>query len=143
MTLEYAAPPTLLGLPAVLLGETLAVVAIELKLVAELHIAYGVETGTTSRQRATAVVASWSRRTAARRFGPAALSGAARRELQRRLFRRFARMSVTVAPFLAGAVAGSMLSRRETQKLGDKVARDLAKRSAADRAALARGVRER
>ena len=52
-------------------------------------------------------------------------------------------MSVTVAPFLAGAVAGSMLSRRETQKLGDKVARDLAKRSAADRAALARGVRER
>jgi hypothetical protein len=128
-TIEWAAPPTLLSLPALLITETLIVTAIELKLVAELHAVHGVDSGTTGGQRATAVVATWSRRTAAQRFGPGALSGAARRQLQMQLLRRFARMGVTIAPFLAGAVAGGLLCRRETQRMGNRVSKDLRKRA--------------
>jgi len=124
---EYAAPPTLLGLPAQVLAETLLTVAVELKLVAELHAVYDVDLGDTAGRRAASVVVAWSRRTGVRRLGPAALSGATRRELQRRLLRRFGRMGVTAAPLLTGAVAGAALAHRETKKVGEKVAADLRK----------------
>jgi hypothetical protein len=39
---EFAAPPTLLAVPVQLAAETLAVAAIEIKLVAELHELYGM-----------------------------------------------------------------------------------------------------
>lgn len=59
---------------------------------------------------------------------PAALSGAAKRELRTRLVRRFAKGSLAIAP-LAGAVAGGVLNQRETRKLGEQVLADLARRS--------------
>jgi hypothetical protein len=128
-TIEMAAPPTLLSAPVQIAAETLAVVTVELKLVAELHEVYGRAPAGTPSVRAAAYLGSWSRRRGVDPFGGASLtsvvSGAARRELRQRLLRRAGRNVTTVVPFLAGAVAGAALNQRETRKLGDQIARDL------------------
>jgi hypothetical protein len=54
---EWAAPPALLSAPVQLTAETLAVVAIEVKLIAELQEVYRLPVAGSPRQRATA----WSR----------------------------------------------------------------------------------
>jgi hypothetical protein len=41
---------------------------------------------------------------------------------------RTARNTVSLAPFLAGAVAGAEVNRRATRALGEAVVRDLARR---------------
>jgi hypothetical protein len=128
-TIEMAAPPTLLSAPVQIAAETLAVVAVELKLVAELHEVYGhVPSGTPS-VRAAAYLGSWSRRRGIDPFATTSLTGvvggAARRELRQRLLRRAGRNVTTVVPFLAGAVAGAALNQRETRRLGDQIVRDL------------------
>jgi hypothetical protein len=41
------------------------------------------------------------------------------------VLRRFGRNVSSLAPFLAGAVAGAELNRRETRSLGDALTRDL------------------
>jgi hypothetical protein len=129
-TLELAAPPLLLTSPVQVMAETLAVVAIELKLVAELHEVYGHPVIGTPAVRTAAYLGSWTRRRGvdprARGVGVGGLmTGAARHELQRRLVRRGAENSVTVLPFMAGAVAGASLNSRETRKLGQHIAKDL------------------
>ena len=53
----------------------------------------------------------------------------ARQQLRARLVRRLGRNVSTLAPFLAGAVAGAELNRRETRKLGDALRTDLGRRS--------------
>ena len=57
---ELAAPPTLLAAPVQLAAETVAVVAVELKLVAELHVVYGRAPVGTRSQVATAYLMSWA-----------------------------------------------------------------------------------
>ena len=129
-TIEVAAPPTLLSAPVQVAAETLAVVAIEVKLVAELHEIYGHGVVGTQAIRGAAYLGAWARR---RGLDPlsagssltSVVSGAARRELRQRLVRRAGRNAASVIPFLAGAVAGASLNRRETLKLGDKIADDL------------------
>jgi hypothetical protein len=128
-TAEFISPPALLGAPVQIVAETLVIVAIELKLVAELHAVYGVPVTGPASQRAVAYVGAWSRRTAVDRLGPVAVTGAARRQLQSRLVRRLARTSTTLAPLFAGAIAGAVLSRRETLRVGRKVSADLRKRA--------------
>jgi hypothetical protein len=112
-----------------LAAETTAVVAIELKLVAELHEVYGQGVTGTPAVRAAAYLGAWTRRRGLAPVGPGGLpgilSGAARRQLRRRLLRRGAENSVTILPFMAGAVAGASLNARETRKLGDAVCGDL------------------
>jgi hypothetical protein len=125
---EFAAPPTLLGAPVQLVSETLAVVTIELKLVAELHALYGVSVPGSARDRATAYAIAWARRRGADGIGAAGLQ-AARRELQSRMLRRLGRTSMTMAPMFAGAAAGAVLNNRETHKLGEKLIKDLRRRS--------------
>lgn len=125
---EYAAPPTLLGAPLQVVAETLAVVAVELKLVAELHAVYGVPIAGTPRQRATAYTLAWARRRGAEAVGVAGLGRAARKELQNRLLRRVGRSAFTVAPFLAGAAAGAILNARETNRVGQRLRDDLRKK---------------
>jgi hypothetical protein len=129
-TVEMAAPPVLLTAPVQVAAETLAVVAVELKLVAELHEVYGLAPAGTPAVRAAAYLGAWARRRGIDPFtGGAgltgAISGAARRELRQRLLRRAGRNLTTVVPFLAGAVAGAALNQRETRKLGDRVVADL------------------
>ncbi len=56
------------------------------------------------------------------------LSSAAKQQLRTRLARRVGRNLSTFAPFLAGAVAGAELNRRETKSLGEALVRDLHRR---------------
>ena len=127
---EMAAPPALLAAPVQLAAETLAVIAVELKLVAELHVVHGRSPVGSRAQVATAYLMSW----AAKRGidvsgGPpsvaSVLGTAARSQLRSRVLRRLGRNVTTLAPFLAGAVAGAELNRRETRSLGDKLRGDL------------------
>ena len=129
-TVEMAAPPLLLSAPVQVAAETLAVVAVELKLVAELHEIYGRAPVGTSAVRAAAYLGAWARRRGIDPLtgGPGltgVISGAARRELRQRLLRRAGRNVTTVVPFLAGAVAGAALNQRETRRLGAQIMKDL------------------
>jgi hypothetical protein len=130
MSVEWAAPPTLLTAPALIGAETLAQVAVEVKLVAELHEALGQAPDATGSRRMLGYLSAWARQRGIdpiRGGLPSALSGAAKRELRSRMVRRFAQGSIGLAP-VAGAVAGGLLNQRETRKLGEKVLADLARR---------------
>jgi hypothetical protein len=130
-TVEMAAPPLLLSAPVQVAAETLAVVAVEIKLIAELHELYGRGPVGTATTRGAAYLGAWVRRRGIDPFGDGkgrwsgVVSGAARRELRQRLMRRAGRNVTTVMPFLAGAVAGAALNQRETKKLGQRVLDDL------------------
>jgi hypothetical protein len=129
---EMAAPPALLAAPVQLAAETLAVVAVELKLVAELHVIYGRAPLGSRAQVATAYLMSWAtKRGIDVSAGPPSLASvlgtAARSQLRSRVLRRLGRNVSTLAPFLAGAVAGAELNRRETRSLGEKLRADLRK----------------
>jgi hypothetical protein len=127
---EMAAPPALLAAPVQLAAETLAVVAVELKLVAELHVVYGRAPVGTRAQLATAYLMSWATKrgidlSAGSPSLTSVLGTAARSQLRSRVLRRLGRNVTTMAPFFAGAVAGAELNRRETRSLGDKLRADL------------------
>ena len=100
--------------------ETMAVVGIELKLVAELHEVYGMRAPGTAPERMLAYVVAW-----AHRRGVALVPGGLvlavgsplRRQLERRLIARAGRSAVSLGPLLTGAAAGAMLNRRETRRL--------------------------
>jgi len=130
-TVELAAPPLLLTAPVQVAAETLAVVAVEIKLIAELHEVYNRSPVGTPTTRGAAYLGAWVRRRALDPFGEGGggwsgvISGAARRELRQRLLRRAGRNVTTVMPFLAGAVAGAALNQRETKKLGERIIADL------------------
>jgi hypothetical protein len=130
-TVEIAAPPALLTAPVQVGAETLAVVAVEVKLVAELHELYGAAPVGSTAVRTAAYLGAWVRRRGVDPFEAAGLSGvigvAARRELRQRLVRRAGRNATTVLP-LAGAVAGAVLNQRETHKLGRRILADLRSR---------------
>jgi hypothetical protein len=133
---EELVPPTWLAIPVELAVETLAVVAVEMKLVAELQEVYGRPILGNAAERGLAVARAWAE---GRGVTPAtlgqpggvgqALGRSTRREvtrlLQRRLARRALRNMSALAPFLAGAVAGAEVNRRATRSLGEAVVRDL------------------
>ena len=131
--LQHAAPPTLLAAPLQLAAETVAVVAVELKLVAELHVVYGRAPKVPGPQAAAAYLGAWASRSpvdpgaAAPDLG-LVLSAAARQQLRRRVARRLGRNLSTMAPMLAGAVAGAELNRRETRALGSELREQLRRR---------------
>ncbi|MBW3614710.1 MAG: hypothetical protein KY439_05280 [Actinobacteria bacterium] len=134
---QQFAPPAWVTMPFELVVETLAVAVIELKLVGELHEVYGRPVRGSGTERTVALVKAWAER---RGVNPAALrhrGGVAdalgrgtRNELvrlvRRRLVSRLGRNLSTLAPLLAGAVAGAEVNRRATRSLGEAVVRDLA-----------------
>jgi hypothetical protein len=129
---ELVAPPTLLAAPVQLAAETVAVVAVELKLVAELHVVYGRAPVGSRAQLATAYLMSWAGKkgidlSAGTPSLASVLGTAARAQLRSRVLRRLGRNVTTMAPFLAGALAGAELNRRETRSLGEKLRSDLRK----------------
>jgi hypothetical protein len=130
---ELAAPPTLLAAPVQIAAETLAVVAVELKLVAELHVVYGKAAVGNRRQLAVAYLTSWAGKRGLDGVagGPSladVLSTATRQQVRQRVVRRLRRNLSSLAPFLAGAVAGAELNRRETRSLGEALQHDLRRR---------------
>ena len=121
--LQHTAPPSLLVAPLQLTAETVAVVAVEIKLVAELHVVYGCAPRGTGPQVAAAYLGAWASRSPVDPDGPGpdlgvVLSAAARQQLRRRVARRLGRNMSTMAPLMAGAIAGAELNRRETRGLG-------------------------
>jgi hypothetical protein len=132
-TVQHAAPPSLVLAPVQLAAETVAVVATELKLVAELHVVYGQAPLGPAPDVAAAYLQAWASRTpASPRAAPpdlgVVLSAAARQQLRRRVTRRLVRNASTMAPFLAGALAGAELNRRETRTLADSLLAGLRRR---------------
>ena len=128
--LQHAAPPSLLVAPLQLTAETLAIIAVEIKLVAELHVVHGRAPVGTSAEVAGAYLGAWVERRAIDGSAGAPLLGAvlgaaARQQLRRRVVRGLIRNASTLAPLLAGAVAGAELNRRETRALGDTVVQEL------------------
>ena len=124
----WAALPVLPAYPVEVATETLALIGIEIKLVAELHEAYSTPATGTPVERMTAYVAAWAHRRGVFMV-PTGLVLAAGSPLARRLRWRLAtRMSRSVfslGPLLTGAFAGAMLNRQETRRLGHSVRADL------------------
>jgi hypothetical protein len=124
----WAALPVLPAYPVEVATETLALIGIEIKLVAELHEAYGTPATGTPVERTTAYIAAWAHRRGVFMV-PTGLVLAAGSPLLRRLRWRLAtRMSRSVfslGPLLTGAFAGAMLNRQETRRLGHSVRTDL------------------
>ena len=127
---EWVATPTLLTAPVLLAVETVAVVAVEIKLIGELHELYGQPIPGTAAQRTVALVQSWSQRRGVNPLAPgigvaAVLGTAARKELRDRLLRRFGRNLTSYGPMLTGAAVASYLNRRATQALAKNIRGDL------------------
>jgi hypothetical protein len=130
----WATLPVLPAFPVEIATETLALVGIEIKLVAELHEAYGMPASGNVVDRMTAYVAAWAHRRGVA-AGPAGLIMVAGSPLARRLRRRLAaragRTVFSLGPMLTGAAAGAVLNRRETRRLGQDVRADLRRRALA------------
>jgi uncharacterized protein (DUF697 family) len=132
-SVEWLAAPTLLSAPVLLAAETIAVVAVELKLIGELHELYGQPITGTTGQRAASLIQAWSQQRGVNPLVPgvgvaSVLGTAARKELQGTLLRRFGRNLTTMGPLLTGAAVASYLNRRATKNVGEHVQKDLRKR---------------
>jgi len=139
-SVHWVVAPTLLSAPVLLTAETVAVVAIEVKLIGELHEVYRQPVPGSSGHRAVALVQAWAQRRGVNPLVPgvgaaAVLGTAARKELRDRLLRRFGRNLTTLGPMLTGAAVATYLNRRATQMLGDSVRTDLRRRARAVEAA--------
>jgi hypothetical protein len=131
-----ATPATWSALPFELLGETLVVVAVEMKLVAELHVVAGRPIAGTATQRGSAVARAWAEgrgisvdELVSGKARGSAFGTQARRHLtsviRKRLLLRSGRNLASFAPMLAGAAAGAELNRRATRNIGDQIVSSL------------------
>ncbi len=139
-------PATWATLPVELAAETMVVVAIEMKLVGELHEAAGVTLPPSLRDKGPLIARAWAESRGLRPQDVWSLTKAARggtvagtasellgrsardqltNQLRRRLLRRAGRNLTSLAPFLIGAAAGAALNKRATGQLGTKVATSL------------------
>jgi len=124
----WAALPVLPAYPVEVATETLALIGIEVKLVAELHEAYGKPATGSTVDRMTAYVAAWAHRRGVSMIPGGVVLAAGSplaRRLRWRLATRMGRSVFAVGPLLTGAVAGAMLNRQETRRLGHDVRADL------------------
>ena len=128
----WAALPALPAFPVELVTETLALIGIELKLVAELHEVYGMAPPGHAADRATAYIGAWAHRRGvlAAPGGLILVAGSPLgRRLRLRLAARAGRSAFSLGPLLTGAAAGAMLNSRETRRLGLDVRADLRRRA--------------
>jgi hypothetical protein len=117
------------AMPAELAAEITAVAAIELKLIAELHEVYGLRPPGTLTQRSAAYLMSWTEERGVDLTKPStfngALSGGLKRELRQQIMKRMIRSLPNLIPFMIGAAVGAMMNRRDTQKVAERVRKDL------------------
>lgn len=128
----WSVVPFLPGIPAEVATETITVVGIEIKLIAELHEVFGLRAPGTVVDRMMAYTAAWANRRGVG-LAPAGLVFAVgsplRRRLQRRLAARAGQSVASLGPLLTGAAAGALINRHETRRLGGEVRDDLRQRS--------------
>jgi hypothetical protein len=127
---KWTAPPTLLSAPVLLGVETVVVVAIEVKLIGELHHAYRAQLPDGGPEQAVALLQSWSQQRGVNPLMPGfpvavVLGTTARNQLRDRLARRFGRNLTTLGPLLTGAAVASYLNQRATRSLGHQLRVDL------------------
>lgn len=121
----------MVAVPFELAAETVLVVLVELKLVAELHQVAGRPLTGAPAEQTSAALRSWlsGRGISGMRLvapgGMDLLGRATRRRLSETLRRRFGRNLVTLIPLLAGSVVAGWLNRRATLSVGRSVAKDL------------------
>ncbi len=132
-SVEWAAPPALLTTPVLLAAETVAVVAIELKLIGELHEVYGHPLTGSATDKAITLMQSWSSRRGINPLVPGSavatvLGTATRKQMRDMVLKRFGRNLTTLGPFLTGAAIASYLNKRQTRKLGEEITGDLRRR---------------
>jgi hypothetical protein len=126
-----AALPALPAFPVEVAAETLAVVGIEIKLLAELHEIYGLPAAGSATDRARAYIGAWAGRRGVYQVdgGLLLIAGSPlARQLTRRLAARVRRSAFSLSPLLTGALAGVLLNRRETRRLGRQIRDDLRSR---------------
>ena len=124
--------PVAPAFPAEVVTETLTLVGIEIKLIAEVHEVYGARPPGDLSSRMTAYVGAWAhRRGVALTPGGVvlAMGSPLGRRLQRRLAFRAGRSALSLGPLLSGAAIGAMVNRRETRRLGHEIRDDLRKKS--------------
>src|SRR5262252_2381860 len=137
----WAALPALPAFPAELVTETLALIGIELKLIAELHEVYGMAPPGNAADRATAYIGAWAHRRGvlAAPGGLILVAGSPLgRRLRLRLAGRAGRSAFSLGPLFTGAAAGAILNSRETRRLGLDVRADLRRRAEPSDTELAR-----
>jgi hypothetical protein len=127
---EWVATPSLLTAPVLLATETVVVVALEIKLIGELHELYGEPVPGSPTHRTVSLLTAWSQRRGVNPLMPgvgvaAVLGTAARRDLRDRLLRRFGRNLTSYGPLLTGAAVASYLNRRATLALANSIRNDL------------------
>jgi hypothetical protein len=134
VTLQEITPPSWAMIPFELAAETAVVVAVELKLVAELHqVADRPIAAAGPGERSMLLVGSWAEKRGVSATvllgGGDLLSRQARttlaRSLRNRLAGRMGRNLTTLVPLMAGAAAGAEINRRATRSLGRDLADDL------------------
>lgn len=127
----WAVLPLLPVLPAEVAAEMLAAVGIEIKLVAELHEAYGCPAPGSQAEQMTAYAAAWGAR---RAVDPAPGGVNATSPHPGRLVRRLAfralKTVLSFGPFFLGALFGARLNRRETRRVGRAIRKDLRRHAA-------------
>lgn len=122
----WALLPLLPLFPAEVAAETLTAVGIEIKLVAELHEAYGRPAPGGPAEQMAAYVAAWGARRAVD-LGPGGVNQASPHpgRLVRRLAFRALKTALSFGSVFFGALFGARLNRRETRRVGRAVRRDL------------------
>ena len=124
----WAALPVLPAFPVEIAAETLAIVGIEVKLVAELHEIYGMAATGSAAEKSRAYLGSWAARRGVYRVEGGLLLVAGSplaRQLTRRLAGRVRRSVFSLGPLFTGAMAGMLINRRETRKLGNLIRNEL------------------
>jgi hypothetical protein len=120
---------SLATVPIQIAAETVAVAAIEIKLVAELHEVYGLGVTGSQTQRGLAYATAWSNRRGVSPLDPRAtatvVTQATRVRVQRRLVVKTGRALGVATPFLLGAAYGAWFNRKTTNDLADTLRLDL------------------
>ncbi|MEV7782412.1 hypothetical protein [Kitasatospora sp. NPDC088351] len=127
------------AMPVEIAAETLAVAAVEIKLIAELHEVYGVPAQGTATQRAFAYLGAWANRRGVdgaalvrpAGFAAMALGSEVRQQVRKRLTRSSLRRLPSLTPLLVGAGIGANVNRRDTRRLAREVRADLRSRGPA------------
>lgn len=120
----WAVLPVVPAFPVEVAAETLTVVALEIKMVAELHEVYGMGLTGSVVDRTTGYAAAWANRRGATLVPGGlvlAVGSPLRKRLSRRLARRAGRSTLSLSPLLTGAAAGALLNRRETRRIGHTI----------------------
>ncbi|MER5355340.1 hypothetical protein ABT093_34080 [Kitasatospora sp. NPDC002551] len=128
------------AMPVEIAAETIAVAAVEIKLIAELHEVYGFPVQGTAAQKAGAYVGAWANRRGidptllAKPAGLAAmaLGSEVRQQVRRRLTRSSLRRLPSLTPLLVGAGIGATVNLRDTRRVAREVRTDLRGRPPAD-----------